>query len=389
MSFASRSRELLWRLGVRPALAHASRPVRATLEAPELLQHILEFLPIDEVCGPAALRVPRRFYYSQLYHKKRGIKAVSRAFCYAARRALTCGRWRPIRLLEQPRGHEQGVLLMQEATRGIYSPVLTGPCPALLREAWGTDRGACILMLITNPAYQYYLDRASSLGCKFLQLVEPDIPMRDPDLPIQLVETLVDSSAFRRIMSAFEYAFGILRSGDLLFALLHGWLHWQEVETLPGFEDDEIHTLRAISKTTLFIQSSPQLGRLLEAWSDPQLAGAFVVAIYSFIFRNPEGWEGIGGGTLNDYGARMSRRWEDRDKARRFLDVLRSQHDLRDEAAARAREADAAGLFDVETAETWDEWTHQPGPEDFGPPEPGEVAFYPGEFEAIRSMWGL
>ena len=387
MSFASRSRELLWRLGERPAFAHASRPVRTTLEAPELLQRILEFLPIDEVCGPAALRVPGRFYYSQLYHKKRCIKAVSRAFCYAARRALTRGRWRPIRLLEQPRGHEQGVLLIQEATRGdIFSPVLTGPCTPLLTEAWDTDRGACILMLITNPAYQCYWD-APSLGCKFLQLVEPNIPMRDPNL--EMLETLVDSSAFRRIMSAFEYAFGILRSGDLLFTLLHGWLHWQEVETLPGFEDDEIHTLRAISKTTLFIQSSPQLGRLLEAWSDPQLAGAFVVAIYSFIFRNPEGWEGIGGGTLNDYGARMSSRWEDRDKARRFLDVLRSQHDLRDEAAARAREADAAGTFDVETAETWDEWTHQPGPEDFGPPEPGESAFYPGEFEAIRSMWGL
>ncbi len=224
MSFASRSRELLWRLGVRPALAHASRPVRATLEAPELLQRILEFLPIDEVCGPAALRVPRRFYYSQLYHKKRGIKAVSRAFCYAARRALTRGRWRPIRLLEQPRGHEQGVLLMQEATRGIFSPVLTGPCPALLTEAWDTDRGACMLMLLTNRAYQCHWDTASSLGCKFLQLVEPDIPMRDPN---EMLATLVDSSAFWRIMSAFEYAFGILRSGDLLFALLHGWLHWQ------------------------------------------------------------------------------------------------------------------------------------------------------------------
>ena len=57
MSFAHRSRDLLWRLGVRPALAHASRPVRATLEAPELLQRILEFLPIDDVCGPGALLV--------------------------------------------------------------------------------------------------------------------------------------------------------------------------------------------------------------------------------------------------------------------------------------------------------------------------------------------
>ena len=106
MSFASRSRELLWRLGVRPALAHASRPVRATLEAPELLLRILEFLPIDDVCGPGALRVGR--YARRRYYGDRCLKAVSREFCCAARHALTRGRWRPFRLLEQRRGHEHG-----------------------------------------------------------------------------------------------------------------------------------------------------------------------------------------------------------------------------------------------------------------------------------------
>ena len=87
MSFASRSRELLWRLGVRPAMAHASRAVRATLEAPELLLRILEFLPIDDVCGPGALLVGR--YGGRWYHGNRCLKAVSREFCYAARHSLT------------------------------------------------------------------------------------------------------------------------------------------------------------------------------------------------------------------------------------------------------------------------------------------------------------
>ena len=347
MSFAHRSRDLLWRLGVRPALAHASRPVRATLEAPELLLRILEFLPIDDVCGPAALRVDR--YARWRYNGNRCLKAVSREFCYAARHALTRGRWRPIRLLEQPRGHEQGVLLIQEATRDMaYSaPVVTGPCPALLKQAWDTDRGACLLMLVTNRAYTCDWDPVRSLGSKVLQLVEPEIPSSPP---LGLAE-LADSSAFRRIVSAIEYAFGVVRSGDVLFAMLRGWLHWQEPDTLPGFEDGEVfHILSDFSHTRVLNDIVPQLGRLLEAWSDPELAGAFVVASIS----QCEYWDSGPRPTLTDYSHGLSHRWTDRDKARRFVDFLRSQQDLRDEAAARAREADAAGTFDVETAATFD-----------------------------------
>ena len=338
MSFASRSRELLWRLGVRPALAHASRPVRATLEAPELLQRILEFLPIDDVSGPGALLVGR--YAGRRYDGNRCLKAVSREFCYAARHSLTRGRWRPIRLLEQPRGHEQGVLLIQEATRDMaYSaPVVTGPCPALLKQAWETDRGACMLMLLTNRAYEHEYDPARSLGCKVLQLVEPEIPSSPP---LGLAE-LADSSAFRRIVSAMEYAFGVVRSGDVLFAMLRGWLHWQEADTLPGFDDDDgpvvYHILSDISHTRVLNDIVPQLGRLLEAWSDPELAGAFVVASIS----QCEYWDRESRPTLTQYSHGLSHRWTDRDKARRFVDFLRSQQDIRDEAAAWAREADAA-----------------------------------------------
>ena len=336
MSFASRSRELLWRLGVRPAMAHASRPVRATLEAPELLQHILEFLPIDDVCGPGALLVGR--YARQRYNGNRCLKAVSREFCYAARHALTRGRWRPIRLLEQPRGHEQGVLLIQEATRDtVLEPFVTGPCPALLKKAWETDRGACMLMLLTNRAYEQRDDPARSLGCKVLQLVEPEIPSPPP----LGLAALADSSAFRRIVSAMEYAFGVVRSGAVLFAMLRGWLHWQEPDTLPGFEDGEVfHILSDFSHTRVLDDIVPQLGRLLEAWSDPELAGAFVVASISQCEYWDSYWDGPRR-TLTQYSHDLSHRWADRDKARRFVDFLRREQDLRDEAAARAREADA------------------------------------------------
>ena len=338
MSFASRSRELLWRLGARPAFAHASRPVRTTLEAPELLLRILEFLPIDDVCGPGALRVGR--YARRRYYGDRCLKAVSREFCCAARHALTRGRWRPFRLLEQPRGHEQGVLLIQEATRDtVLEPVATGPCPELLTQAWEADRGACMLMLLTNRAYEQGDDPARSLGCKVLQLVEPEIPSAPP---LGLAE-LADSSAFRRIVSAMEYAFGVVRSGDVLFAMLRGWLHWQEPDTLPGFEDGEVfHILSDFSHTRVLNDIVPQLGRLLEAWSDPELAGAFVVASISQCEYWDRYWDSGPRPTLTQYSHGLSHRWTDRDKARRFVDFLRSQQDIRDEAAAWAREADAA-----------------------------------------------
>ena len=72
---------------------------RITFDSPDLTQRIVEFLPFDEVCGPSALLVRR--YASRRYYGKRCLKAVSRGFRTAARRALTGGHWRPIRRLEQ------------------------------------------------------------------------------------------------------------------------------------------------------------------------------------------------------------------------------------------------------------------------------------------------
>ena len=75
-----------------------------------MLQRVVEFLPIE-----------------QLYKEKsHTVKAVSRAWRTAARRALTRGRWKPLRTLEDraPANLKPGAILRPETLRALSTGTL-------------------------------------------------------------------------------------------------------------------------------------------------------------------------------------------------------------------------------------------------------------------------
>ena len=284
---------------------------RITFDSPDLTQRIVEFLPFDEVCGPSALLVRR--YASRRYYGKRCLKAVSRCFRTAARRALTRGHWRPIRRLEQ-----DGIthLITQQDT-GFSHQMWDNP--PFLRDAWAADPGAAMLVLLTDRTYS---DRGPfgqhlglgdvSLASNFLHLVEPNRLYRDGS---------------KQILAAFEYAFGAVRSGGLLFQFLYGWFDW--------WENDGHFGPMPIDYCALFCKIAEKyLGPALEAWSNPRLAAQFVLDSVEFIEGGRPWWEPFGYDALHltRYGVWMSSEWEDRDKARRFVDFLRTHQIPRDEA---------------------------------------------------------
>ena len=108
-----------------------------------ILQRVVEFLPIE-----------------QLYKEKsHTVKAVSRAWRTAARRALTRGRWKPLRTLED-RGKRELWLAAPE-----LRPNVPGAHSAFnrdAREAWALYPGEVLLLI---------LNCNTLAGCDYLSLV--------------------------------------------------------------------------------------------------------------------------------------------------------------------------------------------------------------------------
>ena len=67
---------------------------------PEMVQKCLEFLPFDKLIerGAWAWEAHGR---ESIPRRDRSLKSVSKAVCAAVRRALTRGRWRPIRYVAE------------------------------------------------------------------------------------------------------------------------------------------------------------------------------------------------------------------------------------------------------------------------------------------------
>ena len=90
-----------------------------------ILQRVAEFLPIE-----------------QLYKEKsHTVKAVSRAWRTAARRALTRGRWKPLRTLEDRRE-----LICSDAS--YVDPEARRAFDRDAREAWALYPGEVLLLLL-------------------------------------------------------------------------------------------------------------------------------------------------------------------------------------------------------------------------------------------------
>jgi hypothetical protein len=313
----------------------ASVAVRTAFGTRDIAQRVVEFLPFDEVCGTRSLHVGRGRFESRVgrYFGRLGVKAACRGLRNAARRALTRGRWRPICRL----AHE-GVALVRE-----FAHKTPRSCPTLLTDAWARDRGAVMLTLMADPAYEeptwiesFFGKKrpAISLGSRFLQLVE----RTDSISPSTLSR---DSSGFMRIMDACEYAFGILRSGDLLLKLLYGWLRWRTLQNNGGWFYGPPDYGGDYRSRDYCPDIAEPLGAALEAWRNPRTAAQFVVACWSC----REVWDKeiplcSGPNLLIDWVAWFSRlRWTDQAKARIFADhlngvakeVLRNEPDQDDE----------------------------------------------------------
>ena len=104
-----------------------------------LLQRVAEFLPIEQL------------------EKSHTVKAVSRAWRTAARRALTRGRWKPLRTLE-----DRGVI-GSETYYEQLEPEARRAFDRDAREAWALYPGEVLLMLISEWSV--------AAACDYLSLV--------------------------------------------------------------------------------------------------------------------------------------------------------------------------------------------------------------------------
>ena len=122
----------------------ASVAVRTAFGTRDIAQRVVEFLPFDEVAGERSLHVGRFASRIARYYGAPSVKATCRGLRNAARRALTRGRWRPVCRL----AHEGVALVRRFANKSPQS------CPKLLTEAWARDRGAVVLTLLTDRAWE-------------------------------------------------------------------------------------------------------------------------------------------------------------------------------------------------------------------------------------------
>ena len=226
-----------------------------------ILQRVAEFLPIE-----------------QLYKEKsHTVKAISRAWKTAARRALTRGRWKPLRTLE-----EGGELICSEASN--VEPERSA-FERDAREAWALYPGEVLLLLISWNAL---------VSNNYLALVvEPT------------------KQGFGSIVAAFEKMLQLRWSrtstsgnvGAVLY-LLVDWIRRAMPGSLPN------GTTWLIPGGTL---ATPEwLGDALGHWTDPALAVKVVdVLIEDYV----DDWHP----RYDDLARSMSVNWADSGKRARFV----------------------------------------------------------------------
>ena len=232
----------------------------------ELVQKCLEFLPFAEV------------------HAE--VKQVSKATRRAARRALTRGRWRPVKYVAEQGldvcaatgclGNGRG--LGANARVGDAASAVPAAACATFREAWTLDRSLVMRIICKDRGPGTY---GEAYQACFLRIVEPSI------------------DGLSRIIGARENA----AQGSSLYypeRLIQTWAN-----SLPGGQ---------ASRFTLSL-SGPAVGDGLMDWADPSNAVTLMHGLLDVwdcdIYTN---------GNLLDATARAwSANWADRAKADRFV----------------------------------------------------------------------
>ena len=228
-----------------------------------MLQRVVEFLPIE-----------------QLYKEKsHTVKAVSRAWRTGARRALTRGRWKPLRTLE-----DRGQLICSEVYDERLEPEACRAFTRDAREAWALYPGEVLLML---------LDWNASVSRDYLSLVvEPT------------------KQGFGSIVAAFGKAMQLERSstGAMLY-LLWRWMRQAMPDSVPNIER---------------LATPEWLGDELGRWADPASAAKVVDVL---IEHYHEDWHP----RYDVLAGSMSANWTDSGKRARFMGLLAERQYQEDE----------------------------------------------------------
>ena len=234
-----------------------SQSQQHVLSQPDVVQRFVEYLPFDEVTK---------------------IKAVARPFRTAARRALTRGRWRPLRFLD-----ERGKSATRESIRISGAAPLTSDEVDLLHEAWAIAPGEVLRIIL--DWYQPHEPSSTYLASVFLRYVEPGIRYQQdidelrkcPRTTTCLLSFLArPDGGFARVVAAFESCNSKLIDLPLrdefrkkMVWLLYTWLTRAHRDVFrPGFPRSNIPIL-----------ASPEwLGNELELWANPIEAAKFVIS---------------------------------------------------------------------------------------------------------------
>ena len=226
-----------------------------------ILQRVVEFLPIpSSTCS------------------RNTVKALSRAWRTAARRALTRGRWKPLRTLE-----DRGVI-GSETYYEQLEPEARRAFDRDAREAWALYPGEVLLMLISEWSV--------AAACDYLSLV---------------VERT--KQGFGSIVAAFEKSLQLKRRNysDAILCLLGEWMR----QAMPGsLPDDTMPRSMRLERERL---ASPEwLGDALGRWADPALAAKVVDVLINDYHHN---WHP----RYDDLARSMSANWTDSGKRARFV----------------------------------------------------------------------
>jgi hypothetical protein len=233
----------------------------------EIVQRCAEYLPFEVVSGD--------------------LKAVSKATRGVARRALTCGRWRPIRYVAA-----EALGAIEESTNARPPDAVCAPC----QEAWALDPKLVIRVIYgwDTRSVGFGMDPASSFydgiyQGRFLSIVEPSV------------------DGLSRIVSALEDTYLIqfregLYAGRSFFPFkMLARLAWHQVPT--------------------FAEAMPLVGRGLEAWADQQLAVLFLRVYLE------KCWYIHDAGTFCLVAQDFPANWEDRMKANAFIAEMGRMYD--------------------------------------------------------------
>jgi hypothetical protein len=254
-----------------------------------MLQRVVEFLPIEQLFKA----------------KSHTVKAVSRAWRTAARRALTRGRWKPLRTLE-----DRGQLICSDAWHEQLEPEARRAFDRDAREAWALYPGEVLRLILdwnTSGARDY-----------LLLVVEPT------------------KQGFDSIVAAFEKWLQLERRyTDAILYLIGKWMD----QEMPGYmPDDTTHTIHFMHLISERLATPEWLGDELGLWADPALA---VTVVDKLIEYYHDDWHP----RYDDLARSMSANWADSEKRARFVARF-AQRQAQEDADIATADAEAPHIVD-------------------------------------------